>query len=73
MCTGGGSAPKPAPPPAQAAPVSDVSPELDLVDDEKASTTGRKKRRGVKGLRIDRTVNVPGGTSGNGTNVPTGM
>jgi hypothetical protein len=44
-----------------------------LVDDEKASTTGRKKRRGVKGLRIDRTVNVPGGTSGNGTNVPTGM
>lgn len=73
MCVGGGGGVKAAPPPAQAAPVTDVAPEMDLEDGEKSSQTGRKKRRGVKGLRIDRTVNVPGGTAGNGTNVPTGM
>jgi nucleoid-associated protein YgaU len=71
MCVGG-SAPKAAPPPAQAAPVSDVTPEMEMEEDNRFSDRNKKKRKGVKGLRIDRTMNVGGEAAGNGPNINTG-
>lgn len=69
MCMGGGSSASSA---AKAATVTSQTPELDAgaYDDEKASETNQKKRRGKRALRIKRSeaVNVPG--NGSGLNIP---
>lgn len=72
MCMGGGGGSAPAP--AQAAPVTSATPEFSAsaYEEEKASETQRKKRRGKRGLRIARkdSANVPG--TGAGLNIPQG-
>lgn len=76
MCFGG-SSPDPAPAPAQAAPVTAQTPDFaaDTYEQETASESQKKKRRGKRGLRIERktsdSANV--NSTGSGLNIPAGQ
>lgn len=67
MCIGG--TPKAAPAPAQAAPVTSATPDFaaDTYENETASESGAKKKKGKRDLRIARNqgsaVNIPGASS----------
>ena len=63
-------APPPPPPARVASPANQDTAELDvnMSDAETAAEVKKKKRRGKKGLTIDRTVNT--GTAGTGLNIP---
>lgn len=69
MCIGG-SAPKiepakPPAPPAPPPPVEDVKPLAPAIED---TAKDRRKKSGRNALRIDRTTNAPGASSG--LNIP---
>lgn len=72
MCFGGGSGNTTTP--AQSAPVTSATPEFNAAgyDDEKSSETSMKKRRGKRGLRINRTYDSANTNSkASGLNIPT--
>lgn len=74
MCLGGNSS-KPAPAPAQAAPVTAASPDLetDVNKKETSSEKASRQRKGKKGLRIPMKGNTANTNStGSGLNIPKG-
>lgn len=70
MCLSRKAPPAPPPPARVAAPANADTAELDvnMTDAETAGQQRKKKRRGKKGLTIDRSVNT--GSTGTGLNIP---